>query len=177
MDTMWKNTIILSLSVFFVIVISPKTHSQLGGSVSFSIDKALSLNIFYTKDKNSYYLGYSYQFNGQKNTVVRKRKKTYGTTPIEDGDFYWLIDFGYSRLFLEKISIQPEFSIGRKNYFISYKDNRFKDNGYSLINSYDAIVGIGMNIGYKINGLFEPYLGFHSIKKVNLGIRIHIGNL
>ena len=161
------------LGLFF----ATNVYSQIGTSISFSTDKALGLNVFYSKNENSFYLGFSQQFNGQKITVVKERKQTYGTTPIGDGDFYWLLDFGYSRTFIETISIQPEISIGGKNFFTSYRDNRFKDNGYSLINNSEAIAGIGLNLGYKINDLFEPYCGFHTIKKLTFGIKIHLKSL
>lgn len=161
------------LRLFF----AANVYSQIGTSVSFSTDKALGLNVFYFKSKNSFYFGFSQQFNGQKNTVVRERKQTYGTTPIGDGDFYWLLDFGYSRTFMETISIQPEISVGDKNFFTSYKDNRFKDNGYSLINNSETIAGFGLNLGYKINDFVEPYCGYHTIKKATFGIRIHFKSL
>jgi len=159
--------------LFFAI----NVYSQIGTSVSFSTDKALGLNVFYSKNENSFYFGFSQQFNGQKNTVVKERKKTYGTTPIGDGNYYWLLDFGYSRTLVDKIIIQPEISVGGKNFFTNYSDKRFKDNGYSLIDNSEAIAGIGLNLGYKINDLIEPYCGYHTIKKITFGIRIHFRSL
>ncbi len=39
------------------------------------------------------------------------------------------------------------------------------------------MVGIGVNIGYRINGFIEPFCGLHTISKVNFGIRIHFKSL
>jgi hypothetical protein len=172
-----KNIAMLLILIIWVSLFNNDVYSQIGASISFSTDKTLGLNMFYNKNKNSFYLGYSKQYNGQKNTVVRERKKTYGTTPIEDGDFYWLIDFGYSRIFLKTINLQPEFSVGNRNYFTSYEDNRFRDNGYSLINSSETIFNFGMNLGYIINDFIEPFCGYHNRKKLTVGIRIHLNLL
>ena len=169
----WKIAFKITSLLILITFLNTNGYSQIGSSISFATDKALGLNIFYTVDNNSFYLGYSHQFNGQKNTVVNERKKTYGTTPIENGDFYSLVDFGYSRLFFEQLTIQPEVSFGSKKYFISYSDKRFKDNGYSLVNNSETITGLGINLGYKISELIEPFCGYHTIKKLNFGIRIH----
>jgi len=163
--------------LIIIFAINTNTYSQVGSSISYSVDKALGFNVFYTLKKDTYYVGYSHQFNGQKNEVVSERKSNYGTTIIDDGDFYWLIDLGYSRVFFESLSIQPEISFGSKKYFTSYKDNRFKDGGYSLIDDTKGIIGLGMNLGYRVNGYFEPYVGFHSIKKLTFGVRIHFNQL
>jgi hypothetical protein len=161
------NFLLLAL---FSFLSTTNNYSQVGCSVSFSTRKAVSTNLFYTNKGDGIYLGVSYQFNGQKNTVVRERKKTYGLTPTGDGDFFWLIDFGFSRAFA-KVIVQPEISIGSKNYFTNYKDNRFKDNGYTLINKSETIAGIGINVGYLIKNSIEPYIGYHSLRKLTFGIR------
>ncbi|HEY4785548.1 MAG TPA: hypothetical protein VIH57_05845 [Bacteroidales bacterium] len=172
-QTIFDLSIILVLFIFLCFFNTNIFCQQgIGCSLFFTTDKVFGGNVFYTVQKNSFYCGFSYQSNGQKRTVVRERKKTYGITPIGDGDYYWLIDLGYSRTF-SKVIIQPEVSIGSKNYFTNYKDNRFKDDGYSLINYSIGIAGVGINIGYKVSDFIEPYIGFHSIKKLTLGIRIH----
>jgi|GEM_PF-6928065 hypothetical protein len=168
-----KIVLTLILGLIILTCINKASYSQIGSSISFATDKVLGLNIFYTKNNDSFYLGYSHQFNGQKNTVVNERKETYGTTPIENGDFYSLVDLGYSRLFFKRLTVQPEVSFGSKKYFTSYSDRRFKDDGYSLVSSSETITGIGVNLGYKVNSFIEPFCGFHTIKKLNIGVRIH----
>jgi hypothetical protein len=150
--------------------------SQLGTSVSFSTDKAVGFSILYTKNENGFYLGFAEQLSDKKNTVVRERKQTYGISPIGSGDYYWLVDFGYSRTFLKVICLQPELSFGNKNYYTNYSDKRFKDDGYTLITSSETIAGIGANLGYKIKEFIEPYCGFHTTKKLNFGVRIHFNS-
>ncbi len=172
-----KNQKAIKVITVLILLLVNKSYCQLGTSISFSTGKALGINAFYTKNEDSFYLGYSYQFNGQKNTVITERKQNYGKTPTGDGDYYWLVDFGYSRRFFSKLSVQPELSFGSHNYFTNYSDNRFRDNGYSLINDSKSIIGFGTNIGYLINSFLEPYLGFHTIKKACFGLRVHINLL
>lgn len=105
------------------------------------------------------------------NTVVDERKSKYGLTKIEDDEYVWLIDLGYSRIIKEKLTIHPELSFGKRIEFTNYKDNRFIDNGYSLITNKESIVGIGINFGYLITKNFEPFLGYNSLKNVNIGFR------
>lgn len=158
--------------IFFLTILSLSIcKAQLGVSFSYSTGKALALDLFYGKHNNRFHLGYGHQFNGQKKKVVRERESNYGLTKIEDGDFFWLIDLGYSRIIADKLTIHPEVSIGGKNYFTSYKDDRFSDNGYSLINNSETQIGIGVNFGYFISKNIEPFIGYHTIKKMNFGLR------
>jgi hypothetical protein len=174
MNKIVKSILKLLFLTIFALLINTNNYCQIGYSISLSIDKVLGANLFYTKNMHGFYLGFSNQFNGQKKTVVRERKDTYGLTPIGDGEFYWLIDLGYSRSFSKVIVIQPEVSIGGKNYFTNYKDRRFKDNGYTLINHSEKVAGVGINMGYIVNSFIEPYIGFHTMKKLTFGIRIHL---
>jgi len=145
-----------------------------GFSFAFSTENVLGMDFSWRKDFNRFHFGFGYQFNGQKNEVVKERKANYGLTKIEDGDFFWLIDFGYSRIIKEKLAINPEVSFGSKKYFTSYEDNRFKDNGYSLINRSLAKAGLGVNIGYLASEYFEFFIGYHTMKKMNFGLRINV---
>ena len=172
-----KSNIKYPLFIILIFCFNTNIFSQVGGSISVSTNSAFGLNMFYTKDKNSFYIGFSNQSNSQKLTVVSVRKKTYGLTPTSSGNYYSLFDFGYGRLLYESIIIQPEISIGNTNYFISYSDKRFKDDGYSLITKSEGIFGFGVNIGYKVNEFVEPFCGFHSIKNMIFVCRIHIREL
>lgn len=164
-----KNSIvILCIGIFSI---TSGEAQNFGFSLSYSTQKALAIDFFYGKENNRFHFGYGYQFNGQKNKVVREREANYGLAKIEDGDFFWLIDLGYSRIFSDKLTIHPEVSIGRKNEFTSYEDNRFNDNGYSLINNSKTKAGIGLNIGYFVSDNIEPFIGYHTLKKMNFGLR------
>lgn len=163
-----KATLFLCLGMLYF---STGKAQNVGLSFSYSSIKVFSVDFFYKKNKDRFHIGYGYQFNGQKNTVVRERNPNYGLTKISDGDFFWLIDLGYSRIIAEKLTIHPEISFASKNYFTNYQDNRFSDNGYSLINRSETKVGIGVNAGYLISNKIEPFIGYHTIKKMNFGLR------
>lgn len=173
----------IKIGLFTIIALFIATldaNCQYGGSISFSSSNAYGINVFFNVGNDIYYLGYSEQLSGQKKTAVGERKKTYGTTQTGTGSFFWLIDFGFCRQFDETYSprlipvkIQSEISIGSRNCFTNYSDKRFTDNGYSLINDSKAIIGAGINFGYKFENIIEPFLGFHTIKKLTFGIRIH----
>lgn len=151
-----------------------QANAQYGVSMSFTTNKALGFNCFFKEAQNAFYFGFTQQFNGQKNKVVNERKINYGLTNLGDGDFYWLVDFGYSRTFFSVLTIQPELSIGQQNIFINYSDKRFSDDGYSLVTDKKGINGAGLNIGYRSSSWIEFFGGYHSIKKMNLGIRLHL---
>lgn len=159
------------ISTALILSVSVANAQKFGVSFSFATAKVLAMDMFYTKNANRFHFGYGYQFNGQKKTVVKERKDNYGLTKIEDGDFFWLIDLGYSRIIAKKLTIHPELSFGSKRFFTSYKDDRFSDNGYSLINRSEAKAGIGLNAGYFIIEKVEPFIGYHTLKKLNFGIR------
>lgn len=161
------------LALFLFISVS-NVYSQVGLSISYGIDKNFSADCFYINNDNRFHLGFSNQLNGQKATVVRQRLANYGTTYIEEGNFFWLLDFGYSRIIRDRFSVHSELSIGQRHRFTSYEDNRFRDNGYSLINNSKTIVGIGVNVGYLINENFEFFAGYHTTKQVTLGIRMFV---
>jgi len=169
------------LTIIALFIATLNANCQYGGSISFSSSNAYGINVFFDVGNDIYYFGYSEQLAGQKNTAVGERKKTYGTTQTGTGSFFWLMDFGFCRQFDETYSprlipvkIQSEISIGSRNSFTNYSDKRFTDSGYSLINESKTIIGAGINVGYKLeDNIIEPYLGFHTIKKLTFGIRLH----
>jgi|WetSurSiteA1Bulk_404760.scaffolds.fasta_scaffold23824_2 hypothetical protein len=163
----------LVILTFLICYFEENLICQFGLSFSASIDKALGFNVFYSKKSNSFFLGFSEQLSDKKNTVVKERKWNYGLTPIGSGEYYWTIDFGYSRKIKKRLNLQPEISLGSRNYYTNYSDKRFKDGGYTLITSSEAIIGLGLNAGIFFQKIFEPFLGYHTIKKLNFGIRIH----
>jgi len=158
------------VSIFTLFIISLCQGQGRGFSLSYSTANVAAFDVFGIDGNNRIHFGYGYQFNGQKIEVIKKPKETYGWTEIEEGDYFWVIDLGYSRIFMDKITVHPELSIGSKKEFTSYQDDRFIDNGYSLITNSRAVVGVGLNIGYLIGG-FEPFIGYHTLKKMNFGIR------
>lgn len=163
------------LIVFFLAFLSVTTaYSQVGFSIAYGTSSNLAFDGFYIDGFNRFHIGYAEQRNGQRATVVKERSSNYGTTRIEDGEYYWLLDFGYSRMIKDKFVIHSELSLGQRHDFTSYSDNRFRDNGYSLINYSKTAAGIGVNGGYLFNDNFEAFIGYHTMKKITLGIRFQI---
>ncbi len=166
-----KKFIILTFLLFTISICQGQDGGG-GFSLSYSTNNVAELDFFARDGNNRFHLGYGHQFNGQKNEVIKKSKETYGLTEIEDGEYFWVIDLGYSRIFMDRITVHPELSIGAKNELTNFEDNRFSDHGYSLITNTKSVVGVGLNIGYLINRQIEPFIGIHTLKKVNFGIRL-----
>ena len=145
---------------------------KFGITFAYSTENVLSVDFFRALEKNRFHFGVAYQSGGQLSTVVEEREANYGLTEIDDGKFFWSIDLGYSRVFLGGVSINPEFSFGTEKQFTNYRDNRFKDNGYSLVTDKGNVVGLGLNLGYKIGSMLEPILGYHTMKGANFGLRV-----
>lgn len=148
-------------------------YSQGGGgiSINFSTEQAIGVDVFVYRGNNRFHLGYDHQFNGQKKEIIKNPKESYGLTEIEDGTYFWVIDLGYSRVIKNKITVHPELSIGGEKEFINFQDDRFVDDGYSLITNKKLAVGIGLNIGCLMRKGVEPFIGFHTLKKITFGIR------
>ena len=101
-----------------------------GFSFSYSINNAWGADMFARSGNNRFHLGYGHQFNGQEIEVVKKQKETVGVTEIGNGEYFWVIDLGYSRIFIDKITVHSEISIGGKNQYTSFKNDRSYPNGY-----------------------------------------------
>ena len=164
-----KRKLLLLLALFTLLV--SNAQSKYGASVSYSSENTVGFDFFLTKGENRFHLGFGYEFGKQKKKIVSERKSNYGLTKIEDGDYLWLIDLGYSRFITEKLSINPELSFGKLTEFTNYEDNRFNDGGYSLINNTESKIGFGVNVGYLVTENFEPFIGFGTLKKMNFGLR------
>lgn len=168
---------ILITAILFCCLPTTTLTSQIGFSMSYSTGKTLGFDLFYFKENNRFHIGYGYQFNGQKNKVVKEREANYGLTPIESGDFFGLVDLGYSRVLFDKLTIHPEVSFGTQHQFTSFKDDRFSDGGYSLISKSTGKTGVGCNVGFLVTEQFEVFVGYHTLKKLGVGMRLAIGGI
>jgi hypothetical protein len=153
-----KRKLLLLLALFTLLV--SNAQSKYGASVSYSAENTVGFDFFLIKGENRFHLGFGYEFGKQKKNIVSERKSNYGLTKIEDGKYLWLIDFGYSRFITKKLSVNPELSFGKLTEFTNFKDNRFSDGGYSLINNTESKIGFGVNVGYLATANFEPFIGF-----------------
>lgn len=73
-----NNIAVYIFKLLFLIVFSLPFHAniycQIGCSISYSSDRVLGGNLFYIKNGNGFYLGFSNQFNGQKKQLYGKEK-------------------------------------------------------------------------------------------------------
>jgi len=163
------------LTAVLALSLSLTLHAQFGVSLAYSSAKFFSGNIHFEKDNNRFHFGASYTGDGPKDTVVKERKENYGLTKTGEGSYTWAIDLGYSRVWFDRLTINPEISLGSKTVFTNYADSRFSDGGYSLIDDTKATAGIGVNAGYIIGDgatLVEPFFGIHTMKNLNFGVRL-----
>lgn len=69
--------------------------------------------------------------------------------------------------------MQPTFSIGAKNKFTNFKDDREYVDDFSLVTNSNLITGIGLKVGYILNNGLEPFIGIHTLKKIDFGARLY----
>ena len=165
--------------IIFVILSSVITYCKgqdidfgRGLSLSYSTNNAWGVDMFARAGNNRFHIGYGHQFNGQEIKVIKEQKQTDGLTEIGSGEYFWVIDIGYSRIFINKITVHSEFSIGGKNAFTSFKADKSYPKDYSLVTDSKSALGIGLKVGYLLNNGLEPFLGLHTLKKVDFGVRL-----
>lgn len=146
-------------------------EAQYGISMYGSSSKAFGFDFILSKESNRFHVGLNYQFNGQAGTVVKERKPNYGTTRIDNGEYFWLVDIGFSKVIRDKLSIHAEISLGQTNFFTNFEDNRFRGNAYSLIITNESKAGAGLNIGFLPSENFEFFAGYSTAKKTQFGLR------
>ncbi|WP_027138028.1 hypothetical protein [Gaetbulibacter saemankumensis] len=168
-----KKTIIFSFVLLvFSYCRSQDNYAGRGLSFSYSTDNAWGVDMFGRAGNNRFHLGYGHQFNNQEIKVVKKHKEIDGLTETGNGKYFWVIDLGYSRIFKNKITMHPEFSIGARNEFTNIKDDRGYVDDYSLVTNSNLITGIGLKVGYLMNNGLEPFIGIHTLKKIDFGTRL-----
>lgn len=143
-----------------------------GFSLYGSTNDFLVIDLFSYGNNNRISFGYSHQFNGQKIKVKKKQNESDGKTEIDKGDYIWLIDLGYGRIFYERLTIGSQISIGGKKYFTTFEDEKYSDDGYSLITNSKAVMGMGLQIGFLMRSGLEPFVGMHTLRKMDLGLRL-----
>ena len=116
--------------------------------------------------------GLNIQLNGQKIETKKKRNENDGKIETRKGDFIWSTDLGYGRIFRDRWTLQGQLSLGGKKYYTNFEDEGDSNKGYSLITSSKFVVGAGLQLGYRFNIGLEPFLGVHSLRQVDIGIRI-----
>jgi hypothetical protein len=128
--------------------------------------------MFGISKNNRYHIGYGHQFNGQEINTVRNHKLVEEVTENGDGEYFWVIDLGYSRVFKNRITAHSELSIGGRKKFINYLSNTNNVDNYSLITDSKATMGMGLKVGYLLKNGLEPFIGIHTLKKLDFGLRL-----
>jgi hypothetical protein len=171
---MFLNKIIIFIILFSVtIYCESQVRDGSGGfSLSYSTNNVWGVDMFAGLGNNRFHLGYGHQFNGQENKVIKKQKETNELTEIGNGEYFWVIDLGYSRIFMDRITVHSEFSIGGKNEFTSFKNDRNYYKDYSLVTGSKSTLGIGLNVGYLLENGLEPFIEIHTLKKLDFGVRL-----
>lgn len=102
---------------------------------------------------------------------MKEQLPNYGRTVIGEGAFYSLVDLGLGVvLFRERLALLPEASIGSRNRYTTYSDDRFRKDGYSLITRRRSIAGLGCTASYALRQI-HPFLGYNALKGFIAGLR------
>ena len=98
----------------------------------------------------------------------------HGSTLENEGSYFNVLDMGYGYIMNDRFPVNAELSLGKKVLFTNYLDSGFTDGGYHTIGKKNIAIGLGADLGYNFRDLFEVYAGYHTLRKVYLGIRIPI---
>src|SRR5213076_2123158 len=106
----------LALTVLIFMTMVCYGQRGFGFDLGFSSSKAPMLDVKYFLDKNAASIGVTYQFFndalGSKEDAIIP-----GTTAIGDGDYFYSIDIGYTRILSEHFSGSAEVSFATRRYY------------------------------------------------------------
>lgn len=159
------------LVLLFILIQSPVAAQQLGFSAALSLEKAVSLNLMYGPRNTRLHLGASLQFNGQELKVIDERNEADGFVLFATGNYFQTIDVGISQVLANGITLYGEYSFVTDKIFSSYQDESDLDDTYSLINAKARSGGYGLSIGHMPTPYFEFFAGYHTVKKISVGMR------
>ena len=166
-----KKYLILFLSTFFASIIY--AQNGFGFDVGIGTSKAPMIAAKYYFEKNAVSIGGSYTlFNnalGEKKDQINQ-----GDHPITDGQTFYTIDIGYTRVLSEKFSVEGELSIGRKMYYQNISDDNSSSGVYHVFGYKDSesIIGGGLLLFYNINQTVGLFAGYNSIREATFGVEI-----
>ncbi len=142
-----------------------------GLGFGFSTKGSINGDIKYYLKKNAFSIGGTYEINGALGKGVTERLSNYGTTEVGSGEYFYTVDFGYTRL-IKRIEFTGEASVGSVIEYTNYEDNRFTEGGYHLVNSTRSIVGVGIFVTYFANKQIGFSGGFNTIRGASLGLHL-----
>jgi hypothetical protein len=165
-----KKYLVLVPFIFFVSLAS--AQRGFGFDVGISTSKAPMIAVKYFLDKNAAFIGATYQiFN---DALGKKMEFIPGTPAIGDGDYFYAVDVGYTRILSEKVSISGELSFGKKKYFQNLSDDNFSAGGYHTIYKTESTVGGGAYLTYNFNETFGVFGGYNSLREATFGLEIRL---
>jgi len=158
--------LILIPSVFFVLLTSAQTG--FGFDAGIGTSKAPMIAVKYFFGNNAASIGATYQvFN---DALGKKHDYLAGTTAIGDGDYFYSIDVGYTRILNENFSISGDVSIGEKKYYQNLRDDNSPQGGYHQIYKSKSQVGGGAYLTYNFNTSFGLFAGYNSLRGGTFGL-------
>jgi hypothetical protein len=161
-----KKYLVFVPSFFFVLLTSGQ--KGFGFDVGIGTSKAPMIAAKYFFDQNAVSLGATYQiFN---DALGKKHDYIPGTTAIGDGDYFYSIDIGYTRVLNESFSVSGDVSIGQKKYYQNLSDDSFSQGGYHRIYKTKSQVGGGAYFFYNFNLNFGLFAGYNSLRGGTFGV-------
>ncbi len=141
-----------------------------GFNIGYSTGNVLTIDgIYEDKKDNRFHLGYSQEQDGQFPETRSVGTSNFGQSALGGSDYYSVVNIGYSREVVKKLTVGAEFSVGNLVNYTNYSDRRFTEGGYKNINSKESATGFGGNLGYKFHDLAELTVGYNTIKGVTFG--------
>lgn len=156
-------------AVFCVLLASAQNGFAI--DVGIGTSKAPMIAAKYYFEKNAVSVGASYTlFN---NALGEKKDKiTQGDKVVGDGQTFYTIDIGYTRVISEKFYIEGELSIGQKKYYQNISDDNSSSGAYHVFGYKDpkSIIGGGGLLFFNISEVFGLFAGYNSIREGTFGV-------
>ncbi|SFS83499.1 hypothetical protein [Sphingobacterium wenxiniae] len=170
-----KKIFIIFLAIF-VLIMDLYSQSGFGVDIGGASSKSYLLNLKYFKNKNHFSIGVTRELNDTNGKKVSHQLTNYGREVIGNGEYFSTVDFSFGRFFTKKLSISTEVSLGKTNHYTNYRDNRFNNGGYYMVNSTSSLFGFGGYCTYTLNKAFGLFAGYNSIRKISGGLELRLIN-
>lgn len=162
-----KKYLLVTTTIFFATCSFAQTG--FGFDIGYATSKSAMIDFKYFLDENAFSLGFTYQSSS---ALGKKVTEPRGNFIIGDGDFYYSVDVGYTRLLSEKFSVEGEVSIGQRSFYTNFNDNANGDGGYHMINKKKSVIGVGGIITYSLSEIFGFFAGYNSLREAAAGLQI-----